>query len=49
MPGPYWIGVDLGGTKILVGLFDDAFKVVARPNSTRITKKAARLFSAGSS
>ena len=30
MAVPYWIGVDLGGTKILVGLFDDHFQVVAR-------------------
>src|SRR5437764_54138 len=25
-----WIGVDLGGTKILAGLFDDAFTVLSR-------------------
>jgi len=25
-----WIGVDLGGTKILAGLFDDDFRVLAR-------------------
>ena len=30
MPGPYWLGVDLGGTKILAGLFDDSFRLVAR-------------------
>lgn len=30
MPGPYWIGVDLGGTKILAGLFDDTFRVLSR-------------------
>jgi glucokinase len=30
MAAPYWLGVDLGGTKILVGLFDDQFQVVAR-------------------
>ena len=30
MAAPYWLGVDLGGTKILVGLFDDRFQVVAR-------------------
>jgi glucokinase len=30
MAGPYWIGVDLGGTKILTGLFDDDCKLVAR-------------------
>jgi glucokinase len=27
---PHWIGVDLGGTKILTGLFDDEMKLVAR-------------------
>jgi glucokinase len=26
----YWIGVDLGGTKVLVGLFDDELNLVAR-------------------
>jgi glucokinase len=26
----YWIGVDLGGTKILAGLFDDEFRLLAR-------------------
>jgi glucokinase len=30
MPAPYWLGVDLGGTKILAGLFDNDFNVVAR-------------------
>src|SRR6478736_2070464 len=30
MAAPYWIGVDLGGTKILTGLFDDDCKLVAR-------------------
>ncbi len=30
MAGPYWIGVDLGGTKILAGLLDESFKIVAR-------------------
>src|SRR4051812_16743329 len=28
-PG-YWLGVDLGGTKILTGLFDDDFTIIAR-------------------
>jgi glucokinase len=28
-PG-YWIGVDLGGTKILAGIFDDDFNLLAR-------------------
>src|SRR5262245_27153303 len=26
----YWLGVDLGGTKILAGLFDDELKLLAR-------------------
>src|SRR5262249_7704196 len=26
----HWIGVDLGGTKILAGLFDNGFRVLAR-------------------
>ena len=26
----HWIGVDLGGTKILAGLFDDQFRLLAR-------------------
>ncbi|MGL4549691.1 MAG: ROK family protein, partial [Gemmataceae bacterium] len=26
----YWLGVDLGGTKILSGLFDDDLKLLAR-------------------
>ncbi|HJZ94119.1 MAG TPA: ROK family protein [Gemmataceae bacterium] len=30
MAAPYWLGVDLGGTKILAGLFDSDFNVVAR-------------------
>jgi glucokinase len=30
MTGGYWLGVDLGGTKILSGLFDDTLKLVAR-------------------
>lgn len=30
MAGTYWLGVDLGGTKILAGLFDDSFHLVAR-------------------
>ena len=30
MPAPYWLGVDLGGTKILAGLFDDDFNLVGR-------------------
>jgi glucokinase len=27
---PYWIGIDLGGTKILTGLFDSNFKILGR-------------------
>jgi glucokinase len=30
MSDAHWIGADLGGTKILVGLFDDTMRVVAR-------------------
>ncbi|HEX4588509.1 MAG TPA: ROK family protein [Gemmataceae bacterium] len=30
MSDRYWIGVDLGGTKILAGLFDDDMKLVGR-------------------
>ena len=30
MGAPYWLGVDLGGTKILAGLFDAALTLVAR-------------------
>jgi glucokinase len=30
MNAPFWIGVDVGGTKILTGLFDSDFKVVGR-------------------
>ncbi len=30
MSSGYWLGVDLGGTKILAGLFDDELKLVAR-------------------
>lgn len=30
MSDGYWIGVDLGGTKILTGLFDDEFQLLAR-------------------
>lgn len=30
MSGGYWLGVDLGGTKILSGLFDDNLKLIAR-------------------
>src|SRR5689334_15293386 len=30
MAAPYWLGVDLGGTKILAGLFDRDFSLVGR-------------------
>lgn len=30
MAGGYWLGVDLGGTKVLSGLFDDNLKLLAR-------------------
>lgn len=30
MPDPHWLGVDLGGTKILAGLFDSDLKPIAR-------------------
>jgi len=30
MPAPYWLGVDLGGTKILAGLFDDHLNLIGR-------------------
>ena len=30
MAAPYWLGVDLGGTKILAGLFDRDFSPVGR-------------------
>ena len=30
MTAGYWLGVDLGGTKILSGLFDDDLKLLAR-------------------
>lgn len=30
----YWIGVDLGGTKILAGLFDDQFRLLGRAKQT---------------
>lgn len=30
MSSRYWLGVDLGGTKVLAGLFDDGLNVIAR-------------------
>src|SRR4029450_5199473 len=34
MSAGYWLGVDLGGTKILSGLFDDDLKLLARSKQT---------------
>jgi len=33
MNAPFWIGVDVGGTKILTGLFDSDFKLLGRVKS----------------
>ena len=56
--GKHWIGVDLGGTKILAGLFDHDFRIVARAKEltdaehgedaviARIHSAVAELFSA---
>ncbi len=42
----YWLGVDLGGTKILSGLFDDDLKLLARSkNSTSAEGGPAGVFS----
>lgn len=30
MSKPHWIGVDLGGTKTLAGVFDEGFKIIGR-------------------
>jgi glucokinase len=30
MSAPYWVGVDVGGTKILTGLFDKDFRILGR-------------------
>src|SRR5438552_1544205 len=30
MSGRHWVGVDLGGTKTLAGVFDDHFKLLGR-------------------
>ena len=41
----YWIGVDLGGTKILAGLFDEAFQLLARAKlPTEATSGAEAVF-----
>jgi glucokinase len=41
----HWIGVDLGGTKILAGLFDDHFRLVARvKQATDVTPGAEAVF-----
>jgi len=34
MSDAYWLGVDLGGTKILTGLFDDSMKLLARAKTS---------------
>lgn len=39
MTAPYWIGVDLGGTKILTGLFDSNFHLVARAKQPTIAEQ----------
>ena len=39
----YWLGVDLGGTKILSGLFDDNLKLVANAQSADTQRRAGRL------
>jgi glucokinase len=41
----HWIGVDLGGTKILAGLFDDNFRLLARAKqSTEANQGAEGVF-----
>ena len=35
----YWLGVDLGGTKILAGLFDDELKLLARSKQPTAPEK----------
>ena len=41
----HWIGVDLGGTKILSGLFDDQFRLLARcKQQTDVTPGAEAVF-----
>jgi len=41
----HWIGVDLGGTKILAGLFDDQFRLLARSKqATDVTPGAEAVF-----
>jgi glucokinase len=39
MATKYWIGVDLGGTKVLAGIFDDAFQLLQR---AKVPTEAAR-------
>jgi glucokinase len=41
MAGNYWIGVDLGGTKLLGGLFDDQFQVLARAKMPTLAEAGA--------
>ena len=45
----YWLGVDLGGTKILSGLFDDDLKLLARSNNRRPPRAVRSAFSCTSS
>jgi glucokinase len=45
MNAPFWIGVDVGGTKILAGLFDSDFKLLGRFKSpTRPEEGGAAVF-----
>lgn len=37
----YWLGVDLGGTKILAGLFDDDLKLLARAKQATAAESGA--------
>jgi len=45
MNAPFWIGVDVGGTKILAGLFDSDFKLLGRfKNPTKPEEGGAAVF-----
>ncbi len=39
----HWIGVDLGGTKILAGLFDEKFRLLARAKQATEAKMGAQV------
>ena len=41
MADTYWIGVDLGGTKILAGLFDEQFRLLARVKQSTTPEQGA--------